>query len=86
MDNDIDPALIAVLEQLWLAHQDTSGRAWSLAKLAKQAELAMSTLRRLLTSLSDAGLVNVDIADTGMGTAYLTDDGVMFCTEVFAQN
>lgn len=85
MDDDIDPALIAVLEQLWRAHQDASGRSWSLAKLAKQSDLAMSTLRRLLTGLSDAGLVNVALADTGAGTACLTDDGVTFCREVFAQ-
>jgi hypothetical protein len=34
MDEEIDPALIAILAQLWRAAQETPGRAWSLAKLS----------------------------------------------------
>ncbi len=58
MTGDIDPALVAVLTQLWRARREAPERAWSLAKLAKQSDLPMSTLRRQLTGLSDAGLTD----------------------------
>ena len=39
-EQGVDPVLIAVLEQLWRAEcekHERQGRAWSLAKLSKQA-------------------------------------------------
>ncbi|BAN25680.1 winged helix-turn-helix domain-containing protein [Caballeronia insecticola] len=83
MSDDIDPALVAVLAQLWRARGETPGRAWSLAKLAKQADLPMSTLRRQLTGLEDAGLVEVQISEEGTGSAWLTEQGVTLCEAVF---
>lgn len=82
---DIDPVLVAVLEQLWRAEHEskTRGRAWSLAKLSKQAAVPMSGLRRQLTALADNGLVAVTLAEDGSGTASLSDDGRAFCAEVF---
>ncbi len=41
-DDELDPVLVAVLAQLWRAHQETPGGAWSLAKLSKQADVPMS--------------------------------------------
>lgn len=88
MDTDdeeegIDPVLVAVLEQLWRAERETPGRAWSLAKLSKQAGVPMSGLRRQLTALVDSGLVVTKLAEDGSGTASLSEDGRAFCAEVF---
>jgi hypothetical protein len=57
MNDGTDPALIAILAQLWRAAQETPGRAWSLAKLSKQSGVPMSSLIRQLTALSDAALL-----------------------------
>jgi DNA-binding MarR family transcriptional regulator len=85
MNDTIDPALVAVLTQLWRAKQDTPGRAWSLAKLSKQSDLPMSTLRRQLTGLSDAGLAEVQIDEEGVGSAWLTSEGVTLCAALFGE-
>ncbi|WP_321914429.1 MULTISPECIES: ArsR family transcriptional regulator [unclassified Paraburkholderia] len=87
----VDPVLIAVLEQLWRAEcekhgqPERPGRAWSLAKLSKQAGVPMSGLRRQLTSLVDSGLVVTTQAEDGTGTASLSDEGRAFCAEVFGE-
>jgi DNA-binding IclR family transcriptional regulator len=83
MSDDIDPALVAVLGQLWRAREETPERAWSLAKLAKQADLPMSALRRQLTGLEEAGLVEVRMSEEGTGSAWLTEQGVTLCQAVF---
>ncbi|MDR3099050.1 MAG: helix-turn-helix domain-containing protein [Paraburkholderia sp.] len=82
---EIDPALVAILEQLWRAQCETPGRAWSLAKLSKQAGVPMSGLRRHLTGLVDNGLVVTTFAEDGTGSASLSEDGRAFCVEVFGE-
>jgi DNA-binding MarR family transcriptional regulator len=86
MNDDIDPALVAVLAQLWRAHVKTPGRAWSLAKLAKQSALPMSALRRQLTSLEEGGLVEVRMSEDGTGSAWLTEEGVTLCGAIFEED
>lgn len=86
MNDSIDPALVAVLTQLWRAKQETPGRAWSLAKLSKQSDLPMSTLRRQL-----AGFVGcragggADRRGGGVGSAWLTSEGVTLCSALFGE-
>jgi DNA-binding IclR family transcriptional regulator len=85
MSDDIDPALVAVLAQLWRARTETPGRAWSLAKLAKQSDLPMSALRRQLTGLADGGLIEMQMNEEGTGSAWLTEEGVRLCRAVFGE-
>jgi hypothetical protein len=95
MDDGIDPALIAILAQLWRAAQETPGRAWSLAKLSKQSGVPMSSLIRHLTALSDAALLdpaNPDDPHTNgentanAPTAALSEAGRELCAQLFAQS
>ena len=80
----LDPALIALLIQLWRAADATPDKPWSLAKLSQQADMQMSTLRRKLTVLKDADLVTVLDREDGSGTAALTPAGLHLCAEIFA--
>lgn len=93
MDDEIDPAMIAILAQLWRAAQETPTRAWSLAKLSKQSGVPMSSLIRHLTALSDAALLEpaaVDGPDSrgentpNAPTAALSEAGRELCAQLFA--
>jgi hypothetical protein len=84
MNDEIDPALIAILAQLWRATQETPGRAWSLAKLSKQSGVPMSSLRRHLTALSDAALLSTQVSDAGSSVAALSVAGEALCAQLFA--
>jgi DNA-binding transcriptional ArsR family regulator len=83
MDDEIDPALVAVLAQLWRAAQESPAHGWSLAKLSKQAGVPMSSLQRHLTALADAGLAHARSPDAGTPGAALSDNGRELCAQLF---
>ncbi|CAM2147452.1 protein of unknown function [Pararobbsia alpina] len=82
-DDGIDPVVETVLAHLWEAANDPSGKVWSLAKLSKRTQLAQSTLRRYLTSLTEAGLATVTLDDAGLGSSTLTEFGRSVCSDLF---
>ncbi|HZZ13349.1 MAG TPA: helix-turn-helix domain-containing protein [Paraburkholderia sp.] len=82
-DDELDPALLAVLVQLWRAHREAPGGAWSLAKLSKQAGVPMSALRRQLAALADADLVVTSFTEEGLGFVRLSEAGASVCGELF---
>ena len=84
-DTDIDPAILAALEVLHQAARDGGTAPWSLAKIARRAQLPMSVLRRVLTQLQSAGLVDFAIDEAGHGHASLTPDGVELVAQVFPE-
>lgn len=83
-DAGCDPALAALLEQLWRAARNSPDKPWSLAKLSKQSQLQMSTLRRWLTNLAAADLVEVTINEDGSGSATLSARGRELCGALFS--
>lgn len=85
-DSPLDPAIVATLATLNEAATDPSGKTWSLPKIAKRAQLPMSTLRRVLTQLDAAGLSATTLNDDGTGSAALTDEGRAVCAELFGAN
>lgn len=82
-DADIDPAMVAALQVLWQAGREGGGSPWSLAKIAKRAQLPMSVLRRVLTQLQVAGLADVAIDEEGRGHASLTPAGAELAAQAF---
>lgn len=81
--DEVDPLVVSILSQLWKAAMTSPGRPWSLARLCKQSEVRMSTLRRYLTALESAEIVSVDIKEDGAGSAFLTEYGNEVCRGLF---
>lgn len=83
-DDELDPVVVTVLLHLWTAWQESPDKPWSLPKLGKRAELAMSTLRRTLSRLQAVGLVVLTTnEDDDRTTAMLSSAGVEFSTQLF---
>ncbi|NHQ80772.1 ArsR family transcriptional regulator [Chromobacterium vaccinii] len=78
----LDPNIAALLAHLWRA-ASTGGQPWSLARLAKQAGLGMSTLLRGLNLLAELGLAHMERRDNGRGRAWLSEEGLACCREWF---
>jgi predicted ArsR family transcriptional regulator len=88
-DSKLDPVVEQLLMLLWEAaresSEDRASKPWSLAKISKRADLPMSTLRRHLTQLQSAGVVQVQFDDEGRGTALLTGEGRELCDALFGE-
>ncbi|AQV98422.1 transcriptional regulator [Cupriavidus necator] len=82
-DAEVDPVMVAALQVLWQAGSEGGASPWSLAKIAKRAQLPMSVLRRVLTQLQAAGLADVSIDEEGRGHASLTPAGAELAAQVF---
>jgi len=80
---DLDPAIAGLLVQLHAAAREVPPVPWSLARLSKRADLAMSSLRRALAALEEAGLVEVSDDGQGRAMAVLTAQGSEFCAMIF---
>lgn len=85
-DTDIDPAIVAVLQVLWQSRCEGGASPWSLARIAKRAQLPMSVLRRVLTQLQAAGLADVALDEAGRGHAGLTPAGAELAAQAFPQD
>jgi len=79
----IDPVIETLLVKLWEAANERSGKIWSLAKLSKRSQIPQSSLRRHLTSLTEAGLVTVTLDEAGLGSSTLTEFGRSVCMDLF---
>jgi DNA-binding IclR family transcriptional regulator len=71
----LPPELVRILDNLY-EHAQGSQAPLSLARLSKRSDLRMSTLRRFLTALEEAGIVSVTLNDDGTGSAVLTAAGL----------
>ncbi|WP_034302781.1 helix-turn-helix domain-containing protein [Herbaspirillum sp. RV1423] len=71
----LPPELVRILDELYREHQ-RSQAPLSLARLSKRTELRMSTLRRFLTALEEAGIATVALNEDGTGSAILTAAGL----------
>jgi len=82
-EDEIDPALLALLANLWEADRGDANKPWSLAKIGKRTGLARSALLRHLNRLGDAGLAEVKLGEEGGGDAALTPAGRDLCAAIF---
>lgn len=84
-DDDLDPVVGAILQALWDHGQSGADKDLSLARLSKRASVQMSVLRRVLTQLGAADLVDTVIEEDGRGTARLTEEGRAVCGQLFGE-
>ena len=80
----VDPVLAAILWTLWAFAREASPGHSSLARLAKRSDLAMSSLRRGISALEEAGLVAPFVDEKSRECVLLTDAGRALCEEVFS--
>lgn len=68
----VPPEVLLIVETLQAdAGQKEQSAPLSLARLSKRTQLRMSTLRRFLSALEEAGVVRVDMNEDGTGSATL---------------
>lgn len=79
---EFDVETILVLEQLWKTAAERADKPCSIARLSKLARLPMSTLRRTLTHLKSADLVEVSTNSNGREFASLTSNGSFLCADL----
>ncbi|MEX3934869.1 helix-turn-helix domain-containing protein [Paraburkholderia phymatum] len=84
-DGELDPMVEQLLMLLREAARESSGKSWSLAKLSKRADLPVSALRRYLTQLQSAGVVDAQMDEEGRGSAALTAEGLELCEALFGE-
>jgi len=70
-DQEANAQLVLMLTTLRAA----GAEGLSLARLSKRCQLPMSTLRRLLSALEEAGILTFAVNETGRGDAALTEEG-----------
>lgn len=70
-DQDANAQLVSMLTILHAA----GAQGLSLARLSKRCQLPMSTLRRLLSALEEAGILIFSVDEKGRGNAVLTEEG-----------
>jgi len=79
-DQQLDDAMLAILSALHAEACDGHARSavpgMSLARLSKRVEQRMSTLRRHLSALESAEIVEVTLNEDGTGRATLTPFGM----------
>lgn len=67
----VPPEVLLIVETLQADAEEKEGGALSLARLSKRTQLRMSTLRRLLSALEEAGVVQVAMNEDGTGSVSL---------------
>jgi predicted transcriptional regulator len=84
MDDEVMTVLAGVLEALWRTENEWPDKPCSLAKLSKQVQRPMSVLRRQLTMLEEAGLINMALDNGGItGTVALSEAGRQLTGDIF---
>ncbi|MBW9332813.1 transcriptional regulator [Herbaspirillum sp. RU 5E] len=67
----VPPEVLLIVETLQADAEEKEGGALSLARLSKRTQLRMSTLRRFLSALEEAGVVKVEMNEDGTGSVRL---------------
>ena len=67
----LPPEVLAIIGELQADHERSGGAPLSLARLSKRTQLRMSTLRRFLSALEEAGVVRVELNEDGTGSVQL---------------
>ncbi|NQE48234.1 transcriptional regulator [Herbaspirillum rubrisubalbicans] len=67
----VPPEVLLIVETLQADAQEKEGAGLSLARLSKRTQLRMSTLRRFLSALEEAGVVKVEMNEDGTGSVTL---------------
>ncbi|MFJ3045787.1 helix-turn-helix domain-containing protein [Herbaspirillum chlorophenolicum] len=70
-EDALPPEVLAILGELQADHERSGGAPLSLARLSKRTQLRMSTLRRFLSALEEAGVLKVELNEDGTGSAQL---------------